>query len=233
MSEPDAAYFFTHVTERLRSNDEIFGIAGNGLMLYLLRDFLSPDECSTMINLIEARNFPSKVMGAEDDGGFRTSRSAPLAWSGHPLVAIIDERIAALTGIPRRFQESVEGQRYGPGQEFKPHLDTFPVDQSYWPEQRRIGGQRTWTVMVCLNDPEAGGGTMFPNAGVRLKPRAGNLLAWSNLDAAGRINHASLHCGEPVEAGAKYILTKWHRERPFRPERRVRRAPAEPAQVAA
>ena len=44
---------------------------------------------------------------------------------------------------------------------------------------------------------------------------AGNLLVWNNLDAIGEPNHYSLHQGMPVTAGGKYIITKWHRERPW------------------
>jgi prolyl 4-hydroxylase len=60
---------------------------------------------------------------------------------------------------------------------------------------------------------------MFPEAGVRMKPRTGNLLAWCNLELDGSVNAASLHCGEPVERGVKYIATKWFRERQFSADR--------------
>jgi prolyl 4-hydroxylase len=79
------------------------------------------------------------------------------------------------------------------------------------------GGQRTWTVMMFLNDVEAGGHTYFPNANVKITPRQGNLLAWNNLDKNGDPNPFSLHQGMPVEAGVKYIITKWYRERPWTP----------------
>ena len=48
-----------------------------------------------------------------------------------------------------------------------------------------------------------------------MTPRAGNLLAWNNLDAIGEPNSYSLHQGMPVTEGVKYIITKWHRERPW------------------
>jgi len=31
----------------------------------------------------------------------------------------------------------------------------------------------------------------------------------------GELNDFSLHQGMPVEAGVKYVLTKWYRERPW------------------
>jgi prolyl 4-hydroxylase len=51
---------------------------------------------------------------------------------------------------------------------------------------------------------------------VKIAPKRGNLLAWNNLDPLGEPNEQSLHQGLPVEAGLKYIITKWYRERPWR-----------------
>jgi prolyl 4-hydroxylase len=64
-----------------------------------------------------------------------------------------------------------------------------------------------------LNEPESGGQTFFPQANVRVTPRTGNLLLWNNLDEFGEPNTYSLHTGMPVEAGTKYVITKWYRER--------------------
>jgi prolyl 4-hydroxylase len=209
--------FFSSTTRKLIADKDIYSLEGNGLDLYLKRNFLSPDECEHLRNLIDEENYPSTVMGPQPRGDFRTSDSSALGRRNDPLVHAVDERISALTGIPRLYGEGIEGQRYFVGREFKPHCDYFPMDQEYWPREAAIGGQRTWTVMIWLNQPEAGGGTLFPEAGIRLHPRGGSLLAWCNLDAAGRPNPNSLHCGEPVVAGSKYILTKWHRERAFTP----------------
>ena len=63
--------------------------------------------------------------------------------------------------------------------------------------------------------PIEGGETFFPSAGIKVTPRAGNLLIWNNMDADGHPNPASLHQGMPVLAGTKYVITKWYRERPW------------------
>jgi prolyl 4-hydroxylase len=65
------------------------------------------------------------------------------------------------------FGETLQGQRYAVGQQFKPHHDFFYTDQPYWPAQVASGGQRTWTAMAFLNDVEAGGHTFFERAGVK------------------------------------------------------------------
>ena len=79
----------------------------------------------------------------------------------------------------------------------------------------RCGGQRTWTAMIFLNEPEGGGETAFPKVGIKVTPRTGNMLVWNNLNIIGEPNYFSLHEGQPVSAGTKYIITKWHRERPW------------------
>ncbi|WP_037505572.1 oxygenase, partial [Rhizorhabdus wittichii] len=51
-----------------------------------------------------------------------------------------------------------------------------------------------------------------------IPPERGKLVAWANIDRSGRPNEATLHCGMKVRKGAKYVITKWYRERPW-PER--------------
>src|SRR5690606_20897227 len=146
---------------------------------------------------------------------FRTSDSCNFD-PRHPLVQTVEAKIAAATGIDPRHGETMQGQRYAPGQQFKPHHDYFHTDQPYWPAEEQRGGQRTWTAMIYLSVPEKGGETEFPVAGVRLAPRLGTLVAWRNLEADGQPNPATLHHGMPVEAGMKYVVTKWYRERHWR-----------------
>ena len=100
----------------------------------------------------------------------------------------IEAKLTGLLGIDPLHGETIQGQRYAVGQQFKPHHDFFYRDQPYWPEMEKSGGQRTWTAMIFLNEPEGGGQTAFPKASVKVTPRTGNLLAWNNLDAIGEPN---------------------------------------------
>ena len=148
------------------------------------------------------------------DPEFRTSESCNLD-PFDPVVQGVEAKLTGLLGIDPLHGETIQGQRYAVGQQFKPHHDFFYKSQPYWPDQERQGGQRTWTAMIFLNEPEGGGQTAFEKAGLKVAPRTGNLLAWNNLDAIGEPNHFSLHQGMPVLAGTKYIITKWHCERPW------------------
>ena len=118
-----------------------------------------------------------------------------------------------LLGLPLGHSETVQGQRYHPGQEFKTHNDYFAGGQSYSEAIAAEGGQRTWTAMVYLNRVEAGGHTVFPKAPVAIAPTPGILLTWNNMDRDGLPNRMSHHSGAKVESGVKYVLTKWFRER--------------------
>jgi len=188
-------------------------LPASGLELFKARGFMDEEECAALIELVERDLYPSGVLG-KPIPGFRTSKSCNLSPADAP-VAEFERRVAALLGINPRFGENVQGQRYEVGQEFKPHHDFFHRGQSYYEDATQTGGQRTWTAMLFLNRPEAGGNTGFPKARIEAEPEAGSLLVWNNMQPDGRPNPNSLHHGMPVEGGRKYVLTKWFRERPM------------------
>jgi prolyl 4-hydroxylase len=200
------------VKDRLKRTSNCFQIPAKGLELFVVRQFLSKDQCDQVIEKIDEDRVPSGLLAPSKDPEFRTSESCNLRITD-PINRQVEDKINALTGIPVRQGETIQGQRYAVGQQFKPHHDFFYKSEPYWPEQERSGGQRTWTAMIFLNEPEAGGQTYFPQANVRVTPRTGNLLIWNNLDEFGEPNPYSLHTGCPVEAGVKYVITKWYRER--------------------
>jgi prolyl 4-hydroxylase len=200
------------VKARLQRTPNAFQIPAQGLDIFVVRGFLSPAECAQVIEKIDQDRVPSGLLAPTEDPEFRTSESCNLRMSD-TINRRVERKINELTGIEPDHGETIQGQRYAVGQQFKPHHDFFYTSEPYWPEQERSGGQRTWTAMVFLNEPEAGGQTWFPHANVRVTPRTGNLLAWNNLDEFGEPNSYSLHTGCPVEAGVKYVITKWYRER--------------------
>ena len=196
----------------LATRANLFHVPATGLEIFIARSFLSEKECAGLIDRIDRDLKPSGLLADSPDPEFRTSQTCELS-PADPLVDFVDNKIAAFMGMDPAFAETLQGQRYAIGQQFKPHHDFFYTDQPYWPAQEKSGGQRTWTAMAFLNNVEAGGQTFFERAGVRITPKAGNLLMWNNLDLAGEPNMYSLHQGMPVEAGVKYIVTKWFRGR--------------------
>ncbi len=183
------------------------------LDLFIMRDFLDHTLCAALIERIERQRRPSTI--ADDTGiaSFRTSETCDLDPSD-PAVAVVDSKISVLLGLNPSLGELIQGQRYAPGQEFRAHTDTFNPGGYDFYVHTSHGGQRTWTAMIYLNEPEEGGATRFKTIGKTIRPEQGKLLAWNNLLADGSPNPATLHQGMKVRRGAKYIITKWFRERP-------------------
>jgi prolyl 4-hydroxylase len=206
------------VKERMKRTANVLQIPAKGLDIFVARNFLPREQCEQVIARIDKDRVPSGLLSPTGDPEFRTSESCHLQISD-PVNAQVQDKINALTGIQPAHGETIQGQRYAPGQQFKPHHDFFHPNTEYWDDMQRSGGQRTWTAMIFLNDVEAGGQTWFPEANVRVTPRQGNLLLWNNMDEYGQPNPYSLHSGLPVEAGVKYVITKWYRERPWTPAR--------------
>ena len=202
------------VAARLDANPKVQRVAIDGVQFYHHANFLDAATCRALIALIDSKRRPSTLLSDRPNSSFRTSESCDMdRWS--PDVQPTDEAIAALLGIDLPHGETMQGQRYAPGQQFRAHHDYFHASESYWDKMQEQGGQRTWTAMVYLNDVPEGGATWFPQAGVKVAPKRGLLLAWNNMSPDGSPNGLTLHEGMPVVEGVKYIVTKWFRERPW------------------
>ncbi|WP_373486986.1 prolyl hydroxylase family protein [Blastomonas sp.] len=184
------------------------------LELFILRNFLSPEECAAFIDKIDADRRPSTIADPNGDDQFRTSETCDLCYDD-PQVVALDEKLSALSGIDRQFGETMQGQRYAVGQEFKAHTDYFEPGGQDFERYTSVAGQRTWTFMIYLNEPGAGGSTRFKVIGKSVQPETGKLLAWNNRRPDGSLNPATLHHGMKVRDGTKYVITKWYREKPW------------------
>lgn len=182
------------------------------LQLFIVRGFLDRSTCAALIERIDANRRPSEISDDNGIANFRTSETCDLDWHD-PVVGEVDRKIAELLGMPLDASEPLQGQRYAPGQEFRPHTDTFEPGGYDFYLHTEQNGQRTWTAMIYLNEPEDGGATRFKTIGKTVQPETGKLLAWNNLLSDGRPNPATLHQGMKVRRGTKYVLTKWFRER--------------------
>lgn len=202
------------VRDRLAAVPGINRLPISALDMFVLRNFLSDQECDALIDMIDSNRKPSRLMSDSPDPNFRTSETCNLD-RNNVIVSGVETKLTSLLGVASKYGEILQGQRYSVGQQFKPHHDYLRTTGPYWVRQEKIGGQRTWTAMIFLNVPEQGGETYFPLADVRLPPRRGSLVTWNNLDAAGEPNALTLHQGMPVIAGVKYIITRWYRERPW------------------
>ena len=200
------------VRERLAGDPGAYRVPVEEGEIFAVAGFLSPDECQRMIELIDAVARPSELFDDVHIDAYRTS------WSGDvdgtdSVVRMIERRLCDLIGLDLAWSESVQGQRYEQGQEYREHCDWFDTNALYWQKEVPRGGQRSWTAMVYLNEVEAGGATEFRNLGINFDPQPGVLLLWNNATPAGDVNPAMLHAALPVERGVKHVITKWFRTR--------------------
>jgi len=198
------------VRERLAVNPEIYKLPTDKAEIFAVGDFLSPDERGRLMAMIDAAAVPSSAFDADYASGYRTSYSGDVD-PRDPFIIKLQRRIDDLLGIKPSYGETIQGQRYLPGQQFQQHTDWFPVNTPYWEQEKRRGGQRAFTAMAYLNPVEEGGSTDFPSIGISIEPQPGALLIWNNADEDGVPNPWTIHAGLPVVRGVKYIITKWYR----------------------
>ncbi len=184
------------------------------LHLFIRKQFLSADECRQLMALIDTNRRPSTLANFNGDAAFRTSETCDLD-GAEPIVQAVEDKVVALSRLDPVYGEPIQGQRYEVGQEFKAHTDYFEPQGEDYEKYTSVAGQRTWTVMIYLNEPDAGGATRFKAIDKLVQPETGKLLAWNNRRPDGSPNPSTIHHAMKVRAGTKYVITKWFRERPW------------------
>ena len=183
----------------------------------VLSGLLSHEECDQLVALARPRMARSETLEVATGGSAvhesRTSQGMFFDREENPLCSRIERRIADLLDWPLDHGEGLQVLHYGPGAEYMPHYDYFDPDQPGTAPVLKRGGQRVASVVMYLNTPKRGGGTVFPDVQFEVAPIKGNAVFFS-YDRPDPITH-SLHGGSPVIEGEKWVATKWLRERRF------------------
>lgn len=183
----------------------------------LFGDFLSKQECDRLVET--ARPRMQRSMTADPRTGetmvdtVRTSRGMFFHRDETPLVRTIEARIAKLLQWPVSHGEHLQVLHYRPGDRYEPHYDYFDPTQTGAAPLLARGGQRVATFLMYLREPERGGDTTFPDLGLSFAPKRGSALFFSYPEPDP--SSKSLHGGAPVQAGEKWVATKWLREGVF------------------
>lgn len=170
---------------------------------------LNEDECQLLIESALPRLSRSKL-AYKDVNSIRTSSGMFFEDDESPLLTAINLRISSLMQVPLAHAEGMQVLHYEPGQEFKPHHDYFgPNHPSY-------ANNRISTLVIYLNDVEEGGETTFPLLHLSVKPRKGTAVYFEYFYNDQTVNELTLHSGEPVIRGDKWVATQWMRRQPIR-----------------
>ncbi|MDP9902540.1 2OG-Fe(II) oxygenase [Variovorax ginsengisoli] len=193
--------------------------------LAVLADVMDADECAALIDMARPRLRPSTLVdpltGRDVVSAQRVSLGMFFRLEENALVARLDQRFAALMGLPVAHGEGLQVLHYPTGAGSSPHFDFLVPSNEANRASIARSGQRVRTMVTYLNDVPAGGETVFPALGCAVTPRRGHAVCFADCDAAGEPDPASLHASQAVESshGAdrseKWVVTKWMRARPF------------------
>jgi prolyl 4-hydroxylase len=179
----------------------------------LVEGLLAPHECQHLIDTYRGGLARSTVAGErEEQHASRTSSTVFLpAGDKDAVIAVAEERIVLLTGVPLPNWETLQLTHYSAGQQYQPHVDWF--DES--------PNNRSMTVFVYLNDvpEEDGGATEFTKLNLRVQPKRGRALVWFNCQASSEgllCDARTEHAGRPPARGEKFGLNGWARTSRFR-----------------
>lgn len=147
----------------------------------VIPDFLSIEECDHLISLAENSGFTRSLVGRGTSSAYETEGSSALSNTtsnnrtsfsvtlplSHtdPKVESIEQRLSQIVHYPVSQLESLVVVKYTSGQFFKSHHD---------------GSFRPYTVFIYLNEVPEGGETRFEQLQLRIRPRKGAAVVWSN-----------------------------------------------------
>lgn len=200
-----------------------------------LLDIVSEEECQRLKELASTQLSRSTINSR--DGGHQTSdfRIAKTAWLSseeHQVVRKIEERLSAILNIRMDGAEHLQVVNYGLGGFYGPHVDSSRATttassrshvvtssnediETHLEDYNELGtttNDRYATILMYLNDVEAGGATVFPRLNLVVEPIERSAVVWFNHHVNGFSDERTLHTGCPVLLGSKWIATKWPRE---------------------
>jgi prolyl 4-hydroxylase len=186
--------------------------------LVLFGNLLSDDECERLIDearpaMVRSRTVVTQASSNEINPD-RTSSGMFYHRGQTATVSKLEARIAQLLRWPVENGEGLQVLNYLPGAEYKPHHDYFNPQEPSSEAILQRGGQRVGTLVIYLNDMPCGGCTFFPESQLRIHPRKGHAVFFGYPTPS--VSSLTLHGGDPVITGEKWIATKWLRERAFR-----------------
>ncbi len=175
----------------------------------VVEDFATEEETQYIIDNFSDKLEPGviqteKGIGVQDERC--THWNTRLNQWEDPTLAKLVERISLYTRLPPENSENGTFMRYQGDQEFKPHCDAF-VQAGPGLTQLARGGQRVFSSMIYLNDVDNAGQTEFPALGIKISPKRGRLLIFSNTRPCSLEPHPqATHAGLPLNGGEKFAI---------------------------
>ena len=185
--------------------------------VFQIENFASEAECAYLIDAampnLKTRD-QSKALGKameidEFDGG----RAIFFPHLCTPIIRNIQRRWASVLHINEKHFEPMSVLRYGTGHEYSSHVDYFDVPRMLGhAETGDSGGQRLVTALIYLIAPDSGGATCYEASDISANGTRGSAVIHYNTTPDGLADEASVHHGQLIDAGEKWLARTAVRE---------------------
>ena len=188
--------------------------------VFTVEEFVSVGECAHLMTLAD-RNFrPARELTSDrlsqENLHFTGSMAALQLDLCDAVVRVVERRVGAAFQLPASHVEPLSVLRYEGGHRYAPHVDYF--DAARLKENLSKGdhgGQRVASFLVYLRPAQAGGETHYLTLEKKVQGRERMALCHFNCLPSGEPDPATLHTGEPVLRGEKWLARTTVREKPF------------------
>jgi len=168
--------------------------------IFILRDFLSYDECQNVIQYSRS-SMSSKKTKWKDRG----------VWMDFPWYR---ERVAAATQLPVINQELGYVTSHAKGEGHRDaHVDFFKPTK----HDRRLNNRIiTFTTFLNHVTPKQGGQIVFPRINnLTIQPRQGDALFFYNTSPSGHLDPMTEHQTKSIIVGSQWSITTWVHQSKF------------------
>lgn len=183
-----------------------------GPRVLVMENLMSEWECEHIRQLGEKVIKRSSVGDSESafESNTRTSENGWLSRHTDAVLDTVYRRFADALNVRDEdlmhdvSAENLQVVRYNKGQQYQSHYDFGYTGR---PNQRFL------TLLLYLEVPEEGGHTSFPKAfggrGMNVRPPKGSAALFYSMLPDGNADDLSLHAGNPVISGQKWICNLW------------------------
>jgi len=187
-------------------------------------NFLTPEQCETLKQAAKDVKLEKSHVGEKNstlDTNIRNSEQAWLKWNHNEVTRYVRNKVMKYISSeefrdcfpPINHEtdlEDIQIVRYGVNGKYDPHYDGTECGKDVGVDC--FANQRIATVLMYLNDDFKGGETKFPRFNVDVKPKKGKaLFFWVSEPNSRLVYDETLHGGNPVIEGEKWIATQWIR----------------------